>query len=268
MIIIYMKVLLMGDLHFGSEFAGWSEYLKSENHNGDIVTTGRTNEVQARIWKELEMMRDKHSDADLVIVNGDVCEGPESKDLGKFCLTTDMMVQCQAAVEYLRDFGGDVYVNQGTDYHSIAGIPMEKYIAEKIGAKYRHSLTLDIEAIRLQAHHHMSASTSTWQYRTTPLARDLVLLALNNDAMGYGDVDVAIRSHVHYWAHVEFRNHAIVLPCWQAMTPYAQKKGMISTPDLGYAWLDVEDDQISVHKHLFKVPLRVDSYAREHDKRS
>jgi len=87
-------------------------------------------------------------------------------------------------------------------------------------------------------------SYPTIQGNTTAIARDLLLLALHNADQKYGKVDVAIRSHRHNFCGAIFKSQVgIITPCWQARTPFAVKKDLVSPPDIGYVVLHVGKDK-------------------------
>jgi hypothetical protein len=134
------------------------------------------------------------------------------------------------------------YFTQGTDYHEIEDMPAEQYIAARYGAEFGDDLLIDECGIRIHAQHFIPVSQSSWQYRSTPVARDELLLAVNNAQEKYGEVDLAIRSHAHYFVSVSFRSQfGLISPCWQTRTPYAVKKGILSPPDIGWVMVHVRD---------------------------
>lgn len=86
------------DLHCGSVMAPMPERVEMELPNGEVEV--RTpNPVQAQLnayWKE---MLESLPPLTGVIVNGDVCEGPNRKEYGKELWTQNLKVQVQAAAE-------------------------------------------------------------------------------------------------------------------------------------------------------------------------
>ena len=244
--------LVISDVHAGSYYAPMPDTVEVEDRTGDIIryTPSKTQQKLNKAWAS---MCKKHYD--FVIVNGDVCDGPQFKSMGKSVITSDLRAQADIALDLLGKIDADeFFFTMGSGYHCMEDRPLEQYVAEKMGGVYGDDLILEVDNVRIHASHNVPVSSSSWQYRSTPLARDLLLLELNNSTKRYGKIDLAIRSHAHYYVTVGFkRQTGIITPCWQTRTPFAVKRDLISPPDIGYIELFV-DKYDSWHRgHFFDI---------------
>lgn len=243
------KGLVISDLHAGSYYAPMPDTVEIVDRTGEGVRF-KPSGTQRELNKAWRSMCKQHYD--FVLVNGDVCDGPQFKNMGKSVITTDLRVQAEMAIEMLSQIDADeFFFTMGSGYHSMEDRPLEQYVAEKMGGTYGDDLIIEVEDVRIHASHNVPVSASSWQYRSTPLARDLLLLELNNSEWRYGKIDMAIRSHAHYYVTVGFkRQTGIITPGWQVRTPFAVKRDLISPPDIGYVELFIDGDEIW-HKGKF-----------------
>jgi hypothetical protein len=81
------KILIVGDIHYGSKFA--------PKFGGKV--TPIQNELSVA-WTE---MVDEVGRVDVVVANGDLCEGADPKSNGLGCWTTDLNEQARGAARML-----------------------------------------------------------------------------------------------------------------------------------------------------------------------
>ncbi len=245
------KILLLSDLHVGSIWGLWPQGFETKDRRtGDTLTFILT-ETQEKLWESWLEMCQKQKDIECIILNGDLCDGQQRKSRGRGTVTTNMQIQTDAAISalsYLPDV--PLYFTQGTEYHELAdGAPVEESIARYFSAEFGDDLIIEECGIRIHAGHTIPTSMSSWQYWTTAIARDLLLLALHDAEEKYGKVDVAIRSHRHNFCAAIFRSQVgIITPCWQVRTPYAAMKDIVSPPDIGYVVLHVDGKNIMIDR--------------------
>jgi hypothetical protein len=173
--------------------------------------------------------------------------------------------QLQCAGKLLNEFDAKKkYIIEGTGYHVDAGgKSLEHWVGKMIGAEEigsgnsKHSadeLLLKVGKLLFHASHHISVG-SGW-YKTTPIAKEMVMGLLNaTDKLPKGEnVDVFLRGHIHTFAGVEFnRQRGYLCPAWQLQTRYERKKsawGMI--PTIGALKFIVKGDELKVFKRFFK----------------
>ena len=237
------NILILSDMHVGSLWGLWPPDFEADDPRGDNRLKFIQNATQKKLWQHWKSMVAK-VDPEIIIFNGDLIDGQQRRSIGREVVTSRIEMQVGACIDIINTLPKvPMYFTQGTDYHEMPdGSAAEYYIARELGAEFGDDLLIDECGIRMHVGHPISVSTSTWQYRTTPLARDLLLLALNTAEDKYGKVDVAIRSHAHYFCACSFSSQlGLITPCWQTRTPYAVKKNMITPPDIGYVQLHIED---------------------------
>ena len=74
-----------------------------------------------------------------------------------------------------------------------------------------------------------------------------------------GKVDVIIRSHVHYFVHVEFvHSHGIILPAWKYPDGHLFRGGVAgTTPDIGMVETIIEPNgEIIIKKHIAEIDMK------------
>lgn len=249
--LITMKnILLLSDLHVGSLWGLWPPDFETDDPRSDTnKLIFRQNQTQKKLWahwKEMINVLNWDKPVECIIFNGDLIDGQQRRNIGRETVTSRLDVQTEAAIEIIETLP-DVpkYFTQGTEYHSLPdGSPVEAYIAKQCNGEFGDDLLIDECGIRLHVGHPITVSSSSWQYRTTPLARDLLLLALNAAEERYGKVNVVVRSHAHYFCTAGFSSQiGIITPCWQTRTPYAVKKNFITPPDIGYVILRIENQK-------------------------
>jgi hypothetical protein len=141
---------------------------------------------------------------DILIANGDLIEGTQSKQGGAELITPDRLVQSQMAVEALSIWNAKkIFLTYGTRYH--VGEQAEDFeygIAHNLGANIEGRLYLDIEDMTFDIRHKVGTS-SIPHGRSTALMKEM-MWDLIEEAKDVGPkVDVIVRSHAHYHVWVE-----------------------------------------------------------------
>jgi len=251
------RIVFISDVHVGSNYAVMPDDFKNPE-DGSPVTLNRWQKELLRNWVKLSS---ELSPVDIIILMGDLVEGPQTKE--KFGTLKIMNVQHQADA-FIQLFTNTwrakkVYVIRGTPYHvETLGVQTEEYIGKAIGAEKlddkfsAHDLMLKINGKTIHAAHHLGVSHVP-HYRFTPLAREMWLAKLFDDY--FGKVDVVARGHVHYHiiARIEDVITAFTCPAWQLPTPYMRKRTALgSNPSVGLVEVVIEKGDIDVVSHLVK----------------
>lgn len=128
---------------------------------------------------------------------------------------------------------------------------MDMIAVEACGGTFKGGYaTVNIEGHRVYAQHKVSVSKSSWQYRSTPIGRALVLAALNE--ADFGHYDVVLKSHAHYYAYVGFSSSlGMILPCWKAYDAFGDTNIEFANPALGYVRFDFNGSDYSFDHHIF-----------------
>ena len=115
---------------------------------------------------------------------------------------------------------------------------------------------VDIYGKRFNFTHHVGFNK--WAaYRTTALAREMAGMVFERDKMG--KADVIVRSHVHYFVHVEFTNtHGFTTPAWKFPDAHLFRGGTAgTTPDIGMVEVIIEPNgDLLVEKHIKELNIK------------
>ena len=104
--------------------------------------------------------------------------------------------------------------------------------------------------------HHIGFNKSP-AYRTTALAREMAGMHFEHDKLGRADF--IIRSHVHYFVHIEFVNtHGILTPAWKYPDHHLFRGGLAgTTPDVGLVEIIIEPNgETVVLPHIAKIDMK------------
>lgn len=262
------NVLAIGDMHVGSYYGLARPVFTVKDEVREQPITIHSNAAQRNLYSYWCDMADHMSQIplDAVIVNGDVCEGQQYKQRGAGVWTTDIFQQADEAVELLLQLRPDCfYITAGTGYHSKGthGLPpIEEYIADKLRTNGRKAvfapeMLLDIGGKRFHIAHKIGVTSSTG-YRTTAIAKEIMTLLQHAGDDQYGKVDVALRSHAHYFTAVKTGDMVgVIIPGWKARDEFALMIGGTWCPHTGYVllkWGEGEGAHVHVEEKLFPSP--------------
>lgn len=271
-------VLVVSDLHCGSIFGMLPPGFTASS---DVLI--QQNPLQHYLWKcwedylgRVALIKDK---VVAVVLNGDLVDGTQGAQRGTELSLPIPQDQGRAAIAVLAPLralldGAPWYATQGTDYHDgpRAGQMLEG-VAESLrclkygslvngsGVFSREFIDLEVDGVILNIAH--SIGVSGGLYRTTAPDKEAVWSALAGKAGKMPKADAIIRSHAHYFCHVEHETkHACITPCWQLQTRFMRKNSVYRMlPTLGgvIVWLDGGlkkrgEDPIVIRKIVYDMP--------------
>ena len=260
------RILVVSDLHVGSATAICTEHPVIS----DLGTTYNPNSMQRgllRAWKD--MIKDLHGPIDLLVVNGECIDGANVKQVGQQSWTTnleDQMLDAKKLIEMIPY--KKVLLLRGSNYHDqVDGTNLEEVMASKLRnvQKYKayggqgatdYFAFVEIHGKVFNFTHHIGWSRAEAN-RTGALAKELKGMHFQHDTLGRSDV--AIRSHAHYFVHVEFANtHGVVTPAWKFPDGFLFKGGLAGTiPDIGAVEFRIyEDGVIEFQKYIAKIGMK------------
>ena len=263
-------VLVVSDLHCGHHEALWHPSVRLPWGQNVEPTVGQ--KYLYDCWKDL-LATARRRKVSIVVVNGDLIDGEQRKSAGTEAATTILAAQQKSSIkllEPLRDIKTvkDMRIIRGTPYHDgRLGMDVEQIATslDCIGPNPDwHSwsfLDLDIEGTVLNFSHGISVAGGL--YRATPHDREGVWSALASKEGRIPKASCVIRSHCHYFTHVEHSTtHIVTSPAWQLQTEYMRKNSVYRMmPDIGALFIEVDpdakkngDDPIIVRKHLYRLP--------------
>lgn len=240
-------VVIVSDLHCGSVYGIMPKKIILQD--GTVI---EGNKGQIKLYKLWKQITERWKNPDVLICNGDMIEGASARQSGYENWSSDVMQQVDAATQLLKMWNADrVFFTTGTPFHTLVPeIRFEEILAGNFGSKLETQLSLNIEGHLVHCAHHIGVSTSF--YRTTAIAKEMAMLLLNLKSLE--DYEWTIRSHAHYFCHVEFgSHHGIVTPCWQLQTPYmARKSPYAMVPYLGCLRLGFDRDGVAFEKFIVR----------------
>ena len=198
--------------------------------DGNKIVANRVQKELFKCWKELVK---EWSRPDVLVLNGDIIDGIQASNAGVEVWTADLDEQLDAATQLIEMIKPrKTYVVAGTNYHvSTKGRKQERTLAANFGSKLYVDLPLDFEGHKMHFAHHIGRS-AVFHYRTTPLAREMLIAKLNEHKTHR--FEWLVRSHVHYFVQIRYGTHgAMTLPGWETPSPYAKKFSAMDIADIG-----------------------------------
>lgn len=251
------RVVAIADLHVGSRVG-----LALPGH-------GVGEEIRSNIyefWKSCTS--GKWAAPDILIIDGDVIDGCNRKEVGLGTWTTNILEQCDEAVKLIKMWNAKkIYVIRGSDYHVQNGnIPAEELVARDLKAegynpdadmKTGWHLYLTVDEITFHISHKVGVS-KVFQYKTTATAKEMLYAKLNDmlrHEMGKYKTNIVLRAHSHDFVSVEYSSMlGITLPCWKAVDDFAAKNGAIAlSPDIGFVGFEIDGKNYIRDKQLARL---------------
>ena len=270
-------VLVVSDLHCGSIFG-----MLPPNFVGSTDVMIDQNPLQRYLWKcwaDLCKKVNNIPEIVAVVVNGDVVDGTQGAQRGvelNLPIIQDQVLAAEGCLQTLKsslDPKVDWYAVQGTEYHDARAGQLLDDVARRLGCKKygslaagsgiysREFLDLEIDGVVMNFAHGISVAGGF--YRATAVDREGIWSALAGKEGKLPKADAVIRSHCHFFVHVEHASkHVAITPCWEMQTRYMRKNSVYRMlPDLGamLVWFDgdlkkCKEDPIVIRKILYDLP--------------
>ena len=259
------SIVVVSDIHDGGSTAVCSEH----PYNSEMDSEYKPNKLQRvlnRAW--YDCIDDLTQKPTLLVVNGEPCDGGNPKQNGQQSWSTNIYDQLEDASILLGDIPYDnLMFVRGSGYHvQEKATNFEEIIANKMGATgYKAyggtGLTDYYALVELNGKHfnftHHVGFNKWAAYRTTALAREMAGLTFDRDKIGRADV--VVRSHVHYFVHIEFvHTHGVCTPAWKFPDAHLFRGGVAgTTPDVGMVEFIIESNgKIEVIKHIAELDIK------------
>jgi hypothetical protein len=260
------RILIVSDLHVGSTTALCSEHPVTS----DLGTTYNPNPLQKqlfRAWKD--MIKALKGTVDLLVVNGECIDGANVKQVGQQSWTTNLEDQMNDAKKLIEMIPyRKVLLLRGSGYHvQVDGTNFEEIMASKLKnvVKYKayggqgstdYFAFVKIYGKVFNFTHHIGFSKAEAN-RTGALAKEMKGMHFQHDTLGRADG--FIRSHAHYFVHVEFANtHGVITPAWKFPDAHLFRGGLAGTvPDVGAVEFRVyKDGTIEFEKYIAEINIK------------
>ena len=259
------SILTVSDLHDGAGTAVCS----AEPIISELGTVYVPNKLQVALneaW--FDCIDDLEQKPTLLVVNGEPCDGANARQVGQQSWTTNIQDQLNDAAKLLKEIPYEhLMFVRGSKYHvQLDATNFEEVLAQQMGAdKYKayggEGLTDYYALVEMYGKvfnftHHIGFNK--WAaYRTTALAREMAGMVFEKDK--FGKADVIIRSHVHYFVHIEFTHtHGFTTPAWKFPDAHLFRSGIAgTTPDVGMVEIIIEPNgEIIIRKHIAEMEIK------------
>ena len=271
------SVLFLGDLHCGSAYA-----LCSKNPTiGDTGGEWKPNRLQTKLYDIWTWMKDSLTQKPYaVILNGDLIDGANAKQIGQQSWTTDINDQIKDAYNLISEFKPKHFLmTRGSGYHvqkdatsheeilanMLNCTPYSGYFrsSEKVQdydnsrnriTRTDYYLNFSIYGKVFSVTHHIGFNR-WFAYRTTALAREMADMEfLRGRYWKPEDMpSVIVRNHVHYFVYVRFATqHGFTSPAFKMPDAHLFRGGLGGTaPSIGGVECIVDSDgKITVEPHI------------------
>jgi len=217
-------VLVIGDLHAGSLYAPWPPGLyRTDSDPPTQINVNPTQEQLNRCWEHLVSHVPR---LDHLVLNGDIIDGENPAEGGRFIVSPSEFDQAEGALALLAPLAKkakNVHIVRGTPYHEGRAYEALCWISKQLGASLPTTeLILDVNGRTIHFSHHQ---TRGWIYPSGGAERT-VLFSLALQALGrIPRVDVIVRSHLHILRVIHaYGRWAVMTPAWKIVTPYAERR--------------------------------------------
>jgi len=242
------RIGVLADTHVGSKYGvNLPEYLSPD----ELKTTHCID-----LYERFQTVVDWLGKLDVVFFGGDSCDGWNPREHGDD-RTAEEGKQVEIAVKLLSMLKGSPqwYFVDGSEYHR-GSRKLDTKVAEKLGGVESidyHTpappvFNVEKEGIAFNFAHPITVSKSTWQYQTTPIAREEVLAILNQNP-----ADVVLRFHAHYFTYAGFAEHlGVVCPGFQAKTPFQGRVSPLGEYRIGAVKFEVHKGEYDWNRKIWK----------------
>jgi len=242
------KVLITSDTHVGSEVAIMPQCGFGKDYTE--LKTKKPNSMQRKIYKLYQAMCDDVGKVDIHINLGDTCDGLNKKAFGKGQWTNNLIEQAYTAayIENLIKTNKRI-VLQGSYYHVGSNMSSDELVAILSKAEYDSDISLQVDKTKFYFRHFIGTSRSIWAYKTTQVAREMVLGELNKDE--YGKFNIYGFGHIHSFVAVEYgHSYGFTCPCWKLRGGYEKQVTLAWLPHLGYLLFEIDGKNWERFKHV------------------
>lgn len=260
------SILFQSDMHVGSIHA-----VRSPDAEVEDGSTFKNNKFCEKIYNDWCNVRDKvhdnHKNLDLFVINGEPIDGGNMRTNGGGTWTSNINKQMDDAERLIDQYKRtNLVMTRGSRYHvSQQNMSHEEVLARKLGAVPYSGFGNDFTDNYLwftmndklfSVCHHVGYN-KTELYRTTALGREMAVMEFARGKWYPKDmnVDVLVRSHVHYYVQIRFPGQiAFTTPCWKMPDEFQMRRGLGGTAvHIGSIELVVEQNgKIEVVEHIIK----------------
>lgn len=253
-------MLIVSDLHVGSEHGLKPDNVRKNKGKRNRAYNEGSSPEQEFIFDYWCRMCDLIQ-PDLVIVNGDVCEGVNYAENGQGNWTNDKNLQIQTARELLEMIDCDTFIGtQGSKYHTSKNMSADRKVIESLRGEFSPDMFVDVDGVKFHVRHKTPFSKNP---RGQPglLSGDMTNIV--NDSDSFGHVDVFVRSHLHRFSSIQTCGQlGVITPGWKGRDDFLKESGAVLAPDIGFVLFKCKDSQYTWNPYVTSLPrdLVVDEF--------
>ena len=277
------SVVVLSDMHVGSIYAVCTP--EASCNGGFGLKPSKYNQDMYENWG---VIRDsiRKKDTDILVVNGEPCDGANKKSMGSSVWSTNVTDQLNDAERLIKMYNWrEIVMTRGSRYHvAVDNFYHEEVLAKRLGAIPYQGLFGDalknmykkkqfafqnyngdhtdfylwfiLGEKRFSVTHHLGF-TKWFAYKPTAMGREMADLEFGRGKWYPSDanVEVYIRSHVHYYCEVRYANSlGYTTPCWKLPDEHLLRGGLGGTaPTIGIVENIIEPNgDILVYPHTIK----------------
>ena len=254
------SIVVLSDIQVGHKLSICSDSPSFPQESPAEPTIYTPNKVQKALFKAWQEVVDEWEKPDVLIINGEPIEGQQNKNMGVEVWTTDLNSQLEDAQRLVEMFKAKkIYTTRGSDYHvSLRGVPLEETFGKMIEAEKVHgyyappNMFLKVEGVTFDIAHHIG-TTQTWQYRSTPITREMLMAKVNESHRW--PASIVLRSHAHYYWYVGSTTHlGMITPCWKLQDWFMQRHTSAGgIPDIGAVRFTIDNGTFDWEAKVFKL---------------
>ena len=250
-----MRILFVSDLHTDSIYG--------------LTPRSPENKVQSWLFETWNRFTEEYKNPDILVLNGDLCEGVQSKILGVDANTTNTDEQVSDAVELLEPLIGKntkkIYGVNGSGYHGGEGLAtnLDRRVTELLNGQFQGSvLEFTVGDVSIQCCH---GGTSPIVNPLSYLLREMNLARINSSKRHQKIPNILVRSHQHeYYSVSNSIMSGYITPCWQYNTPFMYKKTVNKIPDIGALQIET-GKETKVYPILYPIPEEIHESMRGYE---
>jgi len=273
------SVLFISDMHVGSIYAVRTPHAVLVDGT-ELNPTKLSQQLYDNwCWAKDELIQKP----DVLCLNGEPVDGSNKKSASAEVWTPSVQTQLKDAEKLIRMYSWkEIVLTRGSRYHvTVDNTFHEEFLAKTLGcipysgffaqAQENNNDTKEREVTpqytdfylwfilggkRFSVCHHVGYN-KTELYRTTALGREGAVLKFA-EGRWYPkgeNVDVIVRSHVHYYVQIKYRHQlSLTTPCWKMPDEFMLRRGLGGTAvDIGTVEVIIEPNgEIHVYEHIIQ----------------
>ena len=254
------RVLLLADLHFGSDVALSDPDYVYNSHDYMRSYKISLTPTQSRSYDEFNTMIEEVGPVQQTYLIGDTFEGYNYHGNGEGIQNTSINEQQEMAFGMLDKIKCSNYAGvTGSGYHIGHNPKSEMEVLRKLSQKYHtkfiygDDLTHEVGG-RIFHLRHVQPFRKNWAQRCNAALEEIKLVT-HDPSFVKDSVHFMVRGHCHYWhPYIKYCGvEYISVPCWKGRDEFIKLKSSI-IPDLGYVVVDIDNKgRYDIWEHIFRI---------------